>query len=293
MHEELLQQLNSLLATLGAQDVDKAALINNAKKLAGEKAVNDHVLAVYPRDRGMVVGLGTGSTAFFAIQRVGYLWTNGYLRDLKCIPTSKETYDIASRLRIPLITLDDLGQDEVVDVTIDGADAVDARMNLIKGGGGALLREKMVEMASKKFICIVDEGKMCLQLGPSFALPVEIVQFCHQHTIKQILKISQLRGCIPVLRTGTVSNNKIINEDDPPAITDNGNYIVDIHFPQRKFIQDPSRLAADLKSIVGVVEHGLFCGMVHQLIVATNKGTTRVYGTATPSEYTPPFRPWP
>jgi ribose 5-phosphate isomerase A len=87
-----------------------------------------------------------------------------------------------------------------------------------------------------------------------------------------------------------VSNNKI---EDPPAITDNGNYIVDIQFLDKKVIKNPSILAADLKSIVGVVEHGLFCGMVHQLIVATKQGTTRVHGTATPSEYTPPFRPWP
>ena len=291
MHEELLQQLNSLLATLGAQEADTEALINKAKKLAGEKAVNDHVFAASQHGKGMVVGLGTGSTAFFAIQRVGELWRNGYLPNIRCIPTSKGTYDIASALGIPLITLDDLGPGEVVDVTIDGADAVDRKLNLIKGGGGALLREKMVEMASRKFICIVDEGKMCSQLGPSFALPVEIVQFCHQHTIKQILKISQLRGCTAVLRTGKVSNNKIENEHDLPAITDNGNYIVDIHFPKTKSINHPSILAAALKSIVGVVEHGLFCRMVHQLIVATNKGETYVHGTATPSEYTPPFRP--
>lgn len=287
MHEELLQQLNSLLATLGAQEVGREDLINNAKKLAGEKAVNDHVLRVYPRDRGMVVGLGTGSTAFFAIQRVGELSRNGYLPNIRCIPTSEATHEIASKLGIPLITLDDLGPDEVVDVTIDGADAVDSKLNLIKGGGGALLREKMVEMASKKFICIVDEGKMCSQLGPSFALPVEIVQFCHQHTIKQIMKDPQLKGCTAVLRTGKVSNNRIENESDPPAITDNRNYIVDIQFPENRSIKHPSTLAANLKSIVGVVEHGLFCRMVHQLILATKQGTTRVFGTASPSEHTP------
>ena len=112
------------------------------------KAVDDHVKS------GMVVGLGTGSTAYFAVERVGQKLKTGALRDIICIPTSERTREHAASLSIPLCTLNERS---VLDVAIDGADAVDADMNLIKGGGGALLREKMVEVMSKKFICIVDE----------------------------------------------------------------------------------------------------------------------------------------
>jgi len=128
------------------------------KKLVGYKAVDDYVRS------GMVVGLGTGSTAYYAVERVGHLLANGTLTDIICIPTSEATRTQAMSLNIPLCTLNDRGH---LDVTIDGADDVDPALNLVKGGGGALLREKMVEGCSEKFICIVDESKLSSRIGRS------------------------------------------------------------------------------------------------------------------------------
>ena len=127
------------------------------KKMVGYKAVDDYVKS------GMVVGLGTGSTAYFAVERVGELLKSGALTDIVCIPTSVQTKEQAESLGIPLTTL---ATHSALDVAIDGADAVDPALNLIKGGGGALLREKMVEVCAKTFVVIVDESKLCDALGP-------------------------------------------------------------------------------------------------------------------------------
>eukprot|EP00961_Rhodomonas_salina_P057034 766709-Rhodomonas_salina.5 len=193
----------------------------DAKRAAGYKAVDDHVTS------GMVVGLGTGSTAYFAVERVGQKLRTGELKDIICIPTSERTKKQAEDLEIPLCTLNEKSK---LDVAIDGADAVDPQFALIKGGGGALLREKMVEVVSDKFICIVDETKLCPGLGPSFPLPVEIVPFCHEHTMRTIAALPEVAGCTARLRTGDCSNNK--PDGDQPAVTDNGNYIVDLIFEQ-------------------------------------------------------------
>lgn len=147
------------------------------------KAVDDHVKS------GMVVGLGTGSTAYFAVERVGQKLKSGELKDLICIPTSEKTREQAESLGIPLCTLNERSK---LDVAIDGADAVDPGLSLIKGGGGALLREKMVEVMSDKFICIVDHTKLCPGLGPSFPLPVEITPFCHLHTMKTVAALPEV-----------------------------------------------------------------------------------------------------
>ena len=180
------------------------------------KAVDDHIQS------GMVVGLGTGSTAYFAVERIGQKLASGELKDIICIPTSERTREQAASLGIPLCTLNEKSS---VDVAIDGADAVDPNMCLIKGGGGALLREKMVEAVSAKFICIVDETKLCTSLGPSFPLPVEITPFCHEHTMRIVATLTELAGCKAVLRTGDCSNSKS-EPGGQPAVTDNGNYIV-------------------------------------------------------------------
>ena len=129
------------------------------KKMVGYKAVDDYVKS------GMVVGLGTGSTAAFAVERVGMLLKSGELKDIVAIPTSVRTKEQAEELGIPLTTLDEFSR---LDVAIDGADEVDPDLNLVKGGGGALLREKMVEIVADKFIVIVDESKLCDALGPGF-----------------------------------------------------------------------------------------------------------------------------
>lgn len=141
---------------------------------------------------GMVVGLGTGSTAAFAVDRIGELLKSGELKDIVGVPTSIRTYEQAMSLGIPLATLDTQPK---LDVAIDGADEVDPNLDVVKGRGGALLREKMVEMASTKFVCIVDDSKMVTGLGGSkLAMPVEIVQFCHLYTLARWGTCSTLGG---------------------------------------------------------------------------------------------------
>merc|ERR1712087_686876 len=156
------------------------------KKLVGYKAVDDYVTS------GMVAGLGTGSTAAFAVERVGQKLASGELKDIIAVPTSIRTKEQAESLGIPLVTLDTHSD---LDVAIDGADEVDPDLNLVKGGGGALLREKMVEVCADKFIVIVDESKVCDGLGPGFPLPVEITPFCHEHTIRTITGLPTCEGC--------------------------------------------------------------------------------------------------
>jgi ribose 5-phosphate isomerase A len=198
---------------------------------------------------------------------VGQKLKSGELKDIVCIPTSEATTKQAKGLGIPLVTLN---EKSVLDVAIDGADDVDQRLNLIKGGGGALLREKMVEINSKKFICIVDESKLSKALGPKFPLPVEITPFCYEHTIRVISELSAFKGSgvRAVLRMGNASNNK--KDGDNIAITDNGNYIVDLYFD--KPIADIKLAAQQLLNVVGVVEHGIFVDMVAAVIVAGKDG---------------------
>lgn len=229
------------------------------KKQVGYKAVDDHVRS------GMVVGLGTGSTAYFAVERVGQKLASGELKDIVAIPTSKRTQEQAERLKIPLATLDTHPK---LDVAIDGADTVDSALNLVKGGGGAHFREKIVEASSEKFVVIVDESKLARGLGPSFPVPVEVVPFAHVHTGRVIEALPSLRGCKAQLRTGSSSSNK--PDGDAPAVTDNGNYIYDLHFT--KPIRDPVAAARELDGAIGVVEHGLFVNMASVVIVAGEKG---------------------
>mmetsp|Transcript_34246 Transcript_34246/g.80690 ORF Transcript_34246/g.80690 Transcript_34246/m.80690 type:complete len:277 (+) Transcript_34246:112-942(+) len=231
------------------------------KKQVGYKAVDDYVRS------GMVVGLGTGSTAYFAVERVGELLKSGELKDIVCIPTSVRTKEQAESLDIPLVTLDTHSK---LDVAIDGADEVDPDLNLVKGGGGALLREKMVEVMADKFIVIVDESKLCDGLGPGFPVPVEITPFCHEHTMRQVAALESCAGCKPVLRMGSSSSNQ--PDGDEIAVTDNGNYIVDLHFEES--IKDARKMAEDIKAVCGVVDHGLFCDMSTAVIIAGSEGIT-------------------
>jgi ribose 5-phosphate isomerase A len=239
------------LARPQARCVAMAATQEELKKQAAWKAVE------YVKS-GMVVGLGTGSTAAFAVDRIGDLMKKGELTDIVGVPTSIRTFEQAKALGIPLATLDEQPK---INVAIDGADEVDPNLDVVKGRGGALLREKMVELASEKFVCIVDDTKMVEGLGGSkLAMPVEIVQFCHQYTLKRLAALPEVAGCEAKLRM----------DGDKPYVTDNSNYIVDLYFQTP--IKDSNAAAKAILDMDGVVEHGLFMNMVNVCIIAGGKG---------------------
>jgi ribose 5-phosphate isomerase A len=194
---------------------------------------------------GNVVGLGTGSTAYFAVIALGERVKAGL--KIVGIPTSLQTADLARAVGIPLTTLDEHPE---IDVTIDGADEVDPHLNLIKGGGGALLREKVVASASRKMVVVADSAKIVPVLG-KFPLPVEIIAFARAVVEKKIAAL----GASPKLRT---------RPDGSPYLTDNGNQILDCNFGK---IADPAALALALSNIPGTVEHGLFIGLAKLVLV--------------------------
>ncbi len=215
----------------------------NPKKTAGDRAA-EHV------EDGMIVGLGTGSTALFAIRRLGKRLREG-LR-IQGVPTSEQSRHFAEAEGIPLADLSDLSQ---VDVTIDGADEVDPAFNLTKGGGGALLREKIVASISRKEIIVVDPEKLKKSLG-DFPLPVEVVPFGWQLLQRQLESL----GCEARLRSS----------GQAPFITDNGNLVLDCSFGT---IEDPATLEQQVNGLCGVVECGLFVGLADRIIVGQPDGT--------------------
>jgi ribose 5-phosphate isomerase A len=217
-----------------------------AKRVAAEKAVE------FIHD-GMVVGLGTGSTAYWAIRKIGEAVRDG-LR-IQAVSTSIDSEKLAEEWMIPLISMSEV---EAIDITIDGADEVDDEGNLIKGGGGALLREKIVASASKKLIIIVDESKKVNQLG-KFPLPVEVVPFGHEITLRKLRAL----GCETKLRL----------REGSPFVTDNGNYIVDCIFHR---INRPKELHDAVNMIPGVVDNGLFIEMADKVIIGYPDGSIRV-----------------
>jgi len=216
------------------------------KRQAGERAASRV-------ESGMVVGLGTGSTAVFATRRIGELVSKGRLRDIAGVPTSRATADEARRVGIPLLS-DDVPRE--IDVTIDGADEVDPGLDLIKGGGGALFREKIVAQASRRVLIVVDESKLSPALGTKHALPVEIARFGWKSQERYLAGL----GGHPLLR---------LAPDGRPYETDQGNWILDCAFGP---IPEPAALAEKLGSRAGIVEHGLFCGVASDVIVAAADG---------------------
>jgi len=204
-------------------------------------------------ESGMVVGLGHGSTTAFAIERIGERVRSGELRDILCIPCSREVEQHAARLQIPLTTLD---EHPTIDLTIDGADEVDPQMNLIKGGGGALLREKVVASVSRREIIVVDGSKLSPALGTRFALPVEVVPFAcgvAQCALESL-------GAAVRIRHG---------QEGDLFHTDHGNAILDATFGP---MEDPLLIASALDAQPGVVEHGLFIDLATDLVVADASG---------------------
>ncbi|KAI5069189.1 hypothetical protein GOP47_0015490 [Adiantum capillus-veneris] len=223
------------------------------KMMAADKAVE------YVKS-GMVLGLGTGSTAAFVVAKIGQLLKEGKLKDIVGVPTSKRTEEQAASLGIPLSVLDDHPK---IDLAIDGADEVDPDLNLVKGRGGALLREKMVEAASAKFVVVVDETKLVDGLGGSqLAMPVEIVQFCWKYNAERLKNLPEVAGCEAKLRM----------DGDKPYVTDNSNYIVDLYF--KSPIKDARAAAKAIESLEGVVDHGLFLDMATAVIIAGADGIT-------------------
>ena len=213
------------------------------KKIAAEKATEEV-------KNGMVIGLGTGSTVYYALLKLGKMIRDGL--NIIGIPTSEGTEKIATEQNIPLSSL---AMHPTIELTIDGADEVDAHLNLIKGGGAALVREKIIANTSKRIVIVVDESKVSQVLGTTFALPVEIIKFGWEATQREVDKIcgkSDLRGGI---------NN--------PLITDNGNYILDCNFAG---IPEPEKVELKLNNIPGVVENGIFVDRADKVIIGTPNG---------------------
>lgn len=204
---------------------------------------------------GMKIGLGTGSTAAKFVEQLGRKVKDGL--EVICVPTSEETRLLAERLNIPLGSLDEL---ITLDLTIDGADEIDEQLKLIKGGGGALLREKIVAMASERMVVIADHSKFVSQLG-EFPLPVEIVRFGAKATLQMIREAAQDADCF-----GDIELRRLNGEY---FVTDNGNYIADCKFDE---IPEPETLSDVLEMLPGVVEHGLFIGIADLAIIAGPDG---------------------
>jgi ribose 5-phosphate isomerase A len=219
------------------------------KKRAARRAIEREIHS------GMKIGLGTGSTVAFALEALGDALREGRLVDVAGVPTSEQTAARARELSIPLLELHEV---ERLDVTVDGADEIDPRLNLIKGLGGALLREKMVAQATQRFVVIADASKKVQRLGQKAPLPVEVVPFGWQAQVKFL----EQAGAVPRLR----------ERDGVPFVTDNHCYILDCRFESETGIEDSQILDWLLLARAGIVEHGLFLDMAAVAYIARNTG---------------------
>lgn len=219
--------------------------VEDLKRAAAYAAVERYI------ESGMIVGLGTGSTASWAVKRIGELLYSGELRDVKGIPTSKRTADQGQEEGIPLVSLSEARPA----LTVDGTDEVSPDLNLIKGLGGALLREKIVAAAGEGLIVVADESKKVETLGKG-PLPVEVEPFGWESTVELLSGL----GCETTLRTS----------EEEPFVTDGGHYTVDCIFPA---IPDPATLEEEIKRIPGALETGLFVGLCRAAVIARADGT--------------------
>jgi len=204
---------------------------------------------------GMVLGLGTGTTVYYFLQELGRMVRQG-LR-IAGVPTSVQTTQLATQLAIPLTTLDDYPD---LDLAVDGADEVDADLNLIKGAGGALLREKIIAASAARFLVVVDDSKVVQHLGERASLPIEVVPF---GTISALRALEGL-GARVTLRRGA---------EGQTWLSDNGNYILDCHFGP---IADPVALQQQLLAIPAVIDSGLFTGMTDTVLIGHAEGVRRI-----------------
>jgi ribose 5-phosphate isomerase A len=198
---------------------------------------------------GATVGLGTGSTTAYAIEFLGHRLKSGELKDIVGVPTSFQAEVLAKQYGIPLTSLDAI---ERIDIAIDGADEVDPQKNLIKGGGAAHTREKVVDGLAEEFVVVVDSGKLVERLGSTFLLPVEVIPMAMAPVMRAIAKL----GGKPELRMGIKKAG--------PVVTDQGNLVIDVKFDS---INDPAELEKTLNNLPGVLENGLFVGLADVILV--------------------------
>ena len=222
--------------------------MEDLKRAAAERAVAEYV------ESGMVLGLGTGSTTSFAVRRIGELIASGELENVRAVATSVRTADLANEVGVPLVTLSEARPR----LTIDGADEVGPGLTLIKGRGGALLREKIVAHASDGLVVVADESKLVGTLGAG-PLPVEVDPFGWEITLEDLASL----GCEPELR---------MDHEDPgrPFVSDGGHYTVDCRFVS---IPEPAALEEEIKRIPGALECGLFVGLARAVVVGRSGGT--------------------
>jgi ribose 5-phosphate isomerase A len=222
--------------------------VEGLKRDAAHAAVDRYV------ESGMTVGLGSGTTAAFVVGRVGELLASGELRDVRGIPSSERTAALAREIGIPLVALSDARPA----LTIDGADEIGPNLALIKGRGGALLREKIVASSSENGLVVVADGSKPVEMLGKGSLPVEVEPFGWEATLEALASL----GCEPMLR---------MDRADPhhPFVTDGGHYTVDCIFPE---IPDPASLEVEIKRIPGALECGLFVGLVRATVVARGGG---------------------
>jgi ribose 5-phosphate isomerase A len=220
----------------------------NAGKRAAAQAAADLV------QDGMTIGLGSGSTFAMVVEALAAKVASGV--KISGVATSVATAEAAKRAGITVLELDAV---ERLDLAIDGADEVDPNKNLIKGGGGAHVRERLVAAAGKEFVVVVDDKKLVPVLGKGFALPIEVLPFDWKHTERRVAAT----GCKPALR----------QRDGQPIDTDNGNYVLDCKYES---IDDPAWLAEHLCTLTGIVDHGLFVGMAGRVLVGDDAGKVRV-----------------
>lgn len=246
--------------------------VDELKRLAAEKAVEEI-------SSGMVVGLGTGSTVQFALEKISERIKNDELKNIVCIPSSSKTEKEATRLGIPLTTLNEVvkRKSEIrnqksesithhslpifIDLTIDGADEFDSNLNLIKGGGGALLREKILAQASKRLIIITDESKQSKYLGTKWPVLIEVFKFCFE---TEKLFLESLNAKVELRK----------NSDGSNYITDENNFILDANFGEIKNVKGLSDILNDRAGIVG---HGLFIGLADKVICAKDCGEINIF----------------
>ncbi|MFP4376089.1 MAG: ribose-5-phosphate isomerase RpiA [Spirochaetales bacterium] len=229
---------------------------DQTKRLVGYAAVDRYVRS------GMKIGMGTGSTAVWAIRRIGELLANGTLTDIVGVPTSSQSELECHRLGIPLRSMNDPQVDGKLDLTIDGADEIDPQRNLTKGGGGALLLEKIVAYSSTGVVIVADERKLVSQLGKTFPVPLEVLPAARVPVMNALTKL----GGEPVVRLAERKMGAVI--------TDNGNIIIDVRFGEPF---DAPEMEARLATVPGIVGNGLFCRIEPTVLVAYEDGRTEEF----------------